>query len=176
MLKILGIVAGLLVLAIVGVVIYASTKPDTFGVSRTTSINAAPEKIAPYINDLRRAVEWSPWEKMDPGMARSYSGPDSGVGQFYSWDSKNAGAGSQKIVESTLSRVLIELNFTRPFKSENMAEFRMEPKGAATEVTWSMWGPAPLYAKVMHLFFNVDKEIGGAFAQGLADLKTVVEK
>lgn len=176
MLKILAIVAGVIVVAVVALVLYAATRPDTFSVTRTVSIKAPPEKIVPLLNDLRRAVEWSPWEKMDPGMARSYSGPDAGVGQYYAWDSKGStGAGNQKIVESTLSRVLIELNFTRPFASNNMAEFHLEPKGEVTDVTWSMWGPAPLYARIMHVVFNPDKMIGGAFAEGLAELKRRVE-
>lgn len=177
MLKILAIAAGVAVLAIVVVLIYAATRPDEFRVARSASIKAPPEKIAPYINDLRRHVEWSPWEKMDPDMTRSYSGAPAGLGQHYDWDSKKqVGAGSLHITEITASRTRMNLDFTRPFKSNNFVEFGFEPKGDSTEVTWTMHGNSPYWAKVMHVFMNPDKMVGGAFAQGLSDLKTLAEK
>jgi len=177
MLKILAGVAGIVVLCIVVVLGLAATKPDEFRVARSTSIKASPEKIAPYINDLRRHVEWSPWEKMDPGMARSYSGNPAGVGQHYDWDSKkDVGAGSLHITEITAARTKMNLDFVRPFKSNNFVEFAFEPKGEATQVTWTMNGVTPYWAKIMHVFVDADKMVGGAFDQGLSDLKQLAEK
>lgn len=176
MLKILAIVAAVAVLAIAVVLIMAAMKPDEFRVARSTSIQAPPEKIAPYINDLRRHVEWSPWEKMDPGMMRSFSGSPAGVGQHYNWDSKKeVGAGSLHITDVTAARTKMNLDFTRPFKSNNFVEFAYEPKGEVTQVTWSMNGATPFWAKIMHVFVNAEKMCGDAFEQGLADLKKLAE-
>lgn len=177
MLDILAAVAAVLLLAIAVVLILAAKKPDEFRVARSASIQAPPEKIAPYINDLRRHVEWSPWEKMDPGMMRSFSGSPAGVGQHYNWDSKkDVGAGSLEITEITAAKTKMNLDFTRPFKCNNFVEFRFEPKGEATEVTWAMNGVTPFVAKIMHVFCNAEKMCGDAFTRGLSDLKLLAEK
>lgn len=173
--KIFAIAAGVIAVVILGILAYAATMPDYSVLARTASIKAPPEKIVPYLNDLRRAVEWSPWEKMDPAMERHYEGA-AGVGQFYRWDSKSSGAGSQKIIESDLSHILIDLKFIRPFALDNIAEFKLVPKGEVTEVTWEMRGAAPYYMKVMSVFMDSEKMVGGAFEQGLADLKALAEK
>jgi hypothetical protein len=39
-----------------------------------------------------------------------------------------------------------------------------------------MQGPVPYLAKIMHVFFDVDKMVGGDFEAGLAKLKAVAEK
>lgn len=48
------------VVLLAALLIYAATKPDTFRVQRSTSINAAPEKIFPLINDFHNFGVWSP--------------------------------------------------------------------------------------------------------------------
>ena len=75
MIKIIAIV--IVVLAAV-ILVFAATRPDTFSVVRTASIKAPPEKIFPLINDFHKWGSWSPWEKLDPTMKRTYSGSDSG--------------------------------------------------------------------------------------------------
>lgn len=177
MLDILAIVAVVVLLAIAVVLILAARKPDEFRVARSASILAPPEKIAPYINDLRCHIEWSPWEKMDPAMVRSFSGSPAGIGQHYNWDSKKqVGAGSLEITEITAAKTRMNLDFTRPFKSNNVVEFAFERKGDATQVTWSMNGITPFWAKIMHVFCNAEKMCGDAFNQGLSDLKLLAEK
>jgi hypothetical protein len=42
-------------------------------------------------------------------------------------------------------------------------------------VTWSMDGKKQYVSKVMCLFLNMDKMVGGQFETGLADLKKTVE-
>ena len=78
------------------------------------------------------------------------------------------------------NKVVIKLDFLKPFEGHNMAEFTLEPKGDSTIVTWAMYGPSPYMAKVMGvvmgLFMNMDDMIGNDFAAGLASLKAVAEK
>ena len=72
--------------------------------------------------------------------------------------------------------IAIALDFDRPFQSHgNVAEFTLAPHGNATDVTWSMRGPQPYMAKVMGLFFNTDRMVGGDFEQGLGNLKRIAE-
>jgi uncharacterized protein YndB with AHSA1/START domain len=175
---IVAVVGVLVVISIAGVLALAATKPDAFRVERTASINAPPEKIFALINDLHGWGAWSPYEKKDPAMKRTFSGAASGKGAIYQWDgNKNVGKGRMEITEtSPPSRILIKLDFISPFEGHNTAEFTMAPKGDATNVTWAMDGPAPFISKVMQVFLNFDSMIGKDFEEGLANLKTLAEK
>jgi uncharacterized protein YndB with AHSA1/START domain len=163
---------------IIGVLAYAATKPDIFRVQRSASIKAPADRIFGLITDLRNWRAWSPYEKRDPEMTRNYSGADKGKGAAYAWDgNRNVGAGRMEIVDVTPpSKVVIKLEFLRPFKANNTAEFVMEPKGDATTVTWAMHGPNKFIGKVMGIFIDMDKMIGKDFEDGLANLKTIAEK
>lgn len=179
MLKTILLAAGaMLALAIVTVLAMAAAKPDTFEVHRSASIDAPPEKVFPLLADFHRWGQWSPYEKLDPGMQRSYSEPASGKGATYAWQSDgNAGVGSMEITEATApSRLALDLNFVKPFATRNVVEFSLQPNGSGTRVTWSMRGPRPYLAKIMHVVFDMDKMVGGDMATGLADLKAVAER
>jgi uncharacterized protein YndB with AHSA1/START domain len=178
MLKILGIIAVVLLIAIAGILAYAASKPDSFRVERTRDIKASPERIFALINDLRGWGAWSPYEKGDPDMQRSFSGADSGKGAVYQWDgNKNVGKGRMEMVDITPpSRIVIKLDFIKPFEGHNTAEFTMVPRGDMTRVTWAMFGPAPFISKVMQVFMNFDKMIGKDFEDGLNNLKAVAER
>ena len=175
MIKIIAIVVVVLIAAVLG---FAATRPDTFRVQRATSIKAPPEKIFALINDFHRWGSWSPYEKLDPAMNRAYSGQASGKGSVYEWEGNNkVGKGRMEITQtSPSSQVIIKLDFMKPFEGHNIAEFTLDAKGDATNVMWGMHGPLPYLAKVMHLFFNMDKMVGSQFEEGLANLKASAEK
>ena len=174
MLKLILIV---IVVAIVAVLVLAATRPDVFRVERTAAIKAPPEKIFPFINDFHSWAAWSPWEKMDPALKRTYSGPSSGKGAQYAWEGNSkVGSGSMEITEaSPPGKIVIRLDFMKPFEAHNIAEFTLVPGGDSTTVTWAMYGPSPYMAKIMHLFFSMDRMVGGSFEEGLANLKAAAE-
>ena len=160
-----------------GVLIYAATKPDNFRVERSISVNAPPEKIAALISDFHLWNGWSPWEKMDPDMKRTFSGSPSGNGAVYEWNGNSkVGQGRMEITESSPSKIAIKLDFIKPFEGHNVATFTLVPQGDATIVTWAMDGPSPYIAKVIGVFCNMDHMIGKDFETGLANLKTATEK
>ena len=171
-------IALVIVVIIAGILIFAATKPDTFAVQRLISIKAPPEKIFPLINDFKRWDAWSPWEKKDPAMKRSYGPTTSGKGAHYAWEGNNdVGQGSMDITESVPpSKVALKLDFVKPFEGHNVVEFTLVPRGGSTDVTWSMSGPAPFMSKVMQVFVNMDRMIGKDFEAGLASLKAAAEK
>ena len=176
----IAIIALVLAIAIVMVLILAAAKPDTFRVQRAAVVKAPPEKIFPLINDFHQWTTWSPWENKDPAMKRTYSGAQSGKGALYAWDgNKNVGSGRMEILDaSSPSKIVIKLDFFKPFEGHNIAEFTMLPQGdaASTNITWVMHGPAPFMSKVMQVFMNMDSMIGKDFEIGLANLKTLTEK
>ena len=161
-----------------GLLIYAATRPDEFRVERSMAISAPPDRVFSSINDFHLWTGWSSWEKIDPELKRSYSGAASGRGAIYEWEGNNkAGKGRMEITEtSSPSRVLIKLDFEKPFKANNMVEFVLESAGDSTKVTWSMTGRSPFMMKVMGILMNMDRMVGGDFEKGLANLKALAEK
>ena len=125
MLKTIAIVAFVFLVALLG---FAATRPDSFSLQRSVLIDAPPEKIFALITDFKQWPKWSPWEKLDPNMARTFSGAERGLGVVYAWDSPGkAGAGRMEIKQAApLSKVVIQLNFIRPFASENTTEFTLQ--------------------------------------------------
>lgn len=163
---------------VTAILIYAATKPNTFRVQRTTNIAAPPDKIFPFINDFHKWIEWSPWEKLDLELKRAHHGASEGKGAVYEWEgNKNVGTGRMEVLESSPpSKILIKLDFFKPFEAHNHAEFTLMPNGGSTQVTWAMYGPQPFMMKVMGAFCNPDKMVGGQFEKGLTDLRALTEK
>ena len=171
-------VGGLLVAALAVVLIFAATRPSSFRIQRTASINAPPEKIFPLINDLRRWKSWSPYENRDPDMRRTLSGSETGRGAVYAWEGNGkVGAGRMEIIDAAPpSKIVIKLDFIRPFEGHNTAEFGLAAKAESTDGAWAMYGPSPYMAKLMGIFINMDRMIGDDFATGLANLKRIAEQ
>ena len=157
--------------------IYVTTRPDTFKVSRSMQIKAPPDRIFPLINDLRAYNTWNPYAKKDPAIKLTYSGPASGTGATFLFDgNKDAGKGSIEVLAATHpSHVDMRLVMAEPFAINNLVRYTLAPKGDGTEVTWAMQGPVPFIAKIAHLVINMDKMIGTDFEAGLASLKALAE-
>ena len=170
----------LIILAVIiaAILIYAATRPNDFVTTRSATIKAPPETIFPLINDFGRWPAWSPYEKLDPNMRRALSGAESGKGAAYAWEGNGkAGKGRMEIVDSIpFSRVSLKLDFEKPFRANNMVDFKLAPSGDSTAVTWAMRGTRPFIAKLMGLFMNFDTLIGRDFETGLANLKSLAEK
>src|SRR5438270_414970 len=118
------IVVVVLVVGIAAVLGFAAIKPDKFRIQRAANIKAPLEKIFPLINDFHNWASWSPWEKLDPALKRTYSGADSGQGAVYEWEgNKKVGQGRMEIMESSpSSKITIKLDFLKPFEAHNTAE------------------------------------------------------
>jgi hypothetical protein len=188
MIRTIAVAVALVLAAGIGAVLaYAATRPDSFRVQRTTRIEAPPQAIFPLVNDLHSFARWSPYEKKDPAMKRTYSGAASGKGAVYEWDGdRNVGQGRIEIIDaSPPSKVTLALDMIRPFAAHNTVEFTLEPRGeassgaatpgTATDVSWSMHGAVPYLAKVVHVFIDVDRMVGRDFEAGLAELKALAE-
>jgi hypothetical protein len=176
--KIFAVIAAVLVAGIAIVLIMAAMKPDQFRVQRSAAIKAPPEKIFPLIDDFKAWTAWSPYENKDPAMKRTYGAKTSGKGATYAWEGNSqVGAGNILITDAAASsKVALDLNMTSPIDARNKVEFTLTPAGDSTTVTWAMQGNTPYFAKIFHVFMNMDKMVGGEFEAGLAKLKAVAEK
>lgn len=164
------------VIAVLAVII--SMQPDAFQVTRSIAIKAPPATIFSQVNDLHLWTGWSPWEKLDPALQRTYEGAASGTGAIYRWNSEKneVGQGAMTITDSVPSEQIgIKLEFLKPFAATNDVAFTFKPAGDETTVTWTMLGKANFMCKAMNLVMNMDKMVGGDFEKGLTNLKALTE-
>ncbi len=171
------IVLLILLAVVLGLVILALGKPDTFRIERSAEYKAAPEALYARIADFRQWEDWSPWAKLDPTCKNTYSGSPSGLGAVFAWDgNKKVGAGRMEITAcEPARRVVINLEFLRPFATTNTCEFLLENVGTGTRVTWVMSGHNKFVSKLFCVFMDMDKMVGKDFEKGLASLRTLVE-
>src|SRR4051812_5469791 len=155
----------IVVLAVVGFLGFVATRPGSFKVQRSTSVNAPAEAIFPLINDFHRWTEWSPFEKFNPDMRKSFGGAQQGNGATYAWEGNNkAGKGRMEIIGATPpSNVKIQLDFEKPFPTSNVTDFILQSSGDQTNVTWAMSGPNSFIIKFMAIFMSMDRMIGKDF-------------
>lgn len=172
----LPIILGIVAVVVIAILLLGFSRPSTFRVERSITVNVPAEVVYALLTDFRRSVSWSPWEKKDLNMKKTFSGPATGLGAAFEWEgNQNVGHGRQEIVEAVPnSKVTTRLNFFKPFKGENMAEFLFEPTTEGTLVRWVMYGPLNFIVRV--LGFNMDKMIGKDFEEGLANIKAHLEK
>ncbi len=174
MLKKISLVLAALVAVLL---LFAATRPNSFSVERRIVVQAPPEKIQPLIADFHRWSDWSPWEKLDPAMKRTFGGAPAGVGATYGWQgNKDVGSGRMEVRSVAPDKVSIQLDFIEPFEGHNMTDFMLAPKDGGTEVRWVMSGPAPYLSKLMGIFVSMDSMIGKDFEKGLSQLKAAAEK
>jgi hypothetical protein len=173
----------LLAIAVIvaAVLVYAALQPPEFRIERSARIGAPMLQVAELIDDFRAWGRWSPWEHLDPTMQRTFSGADTGVGAVYEWDSRGkAGAGRMEITEMRAGPerglITIKLDFLKPFKASNTAEFVLKPTDAGTDLTWAMFGPRPFVSKLMGVFINIDRMVGKDFEAGLAAIQREAAK
>ncbi len=167
------ILIGIAVVIVVFIVVVAM-QPAAFRIARLATLAAPASALFDQVNDFHNWAAWSPWAKIDPAMKETFEGAPAGVGAVYSWVGNNqVGSGRMEILESRPSeRIRIRLDFLKPMKATNTAEFTFAPEGDGTTVTWSMEGERNFMAKAIGLFMNMDEMIGGQFEQGLAQMET----
>ena len=170
----------LLVVAVVVVAfaVFVATRPAAYRVSRSTTIAAPPTVVYAQVADFHRWDAWSPWAKLDPSMKTTFSGPVAAPGSSYAWAGNDkVGEGRMTIVDARpAQRVLIKLEFLKPFEATSSTEFSFAPSGGATQTTWTMDGRNNFAGKLFSVFTDMDKMIGNDFDRGLAQLRIVAER
>ena len=169
--KILLGLAGLIAL----VLVVAATRPSEFRVERSATIAATPQALFDQVNDHRKFQKWNPWDKMDPTVKNTYTGPDSGIGSACSWVGDKVGVGTATIIESKPGELVRErMDWKKPMEGTSTVDFTFKPEGDKTVVTWAMYGKNNFTGKLFSLIMNCDKMCGPQFEKGLADLAKIV--
>ncbi|MGQ3052675.1 MAG: SRPBCC family protein [Roseateles sp.] len=163
--------------AVLALLVYASTRPDEFRVERRARIAAPADKVWPLVSELRAFNRWNPYDRKDPLLKSQYAGAASGVGSRYAWESDKVGTGVLEITGQQPGRaVQMKLDFIKPFEAHSAAELALQPTAdGATEVRWTMRGPASFVTKLMGVFIDMDKRVGSDFEDGLQNLRRLAE-
>ena len=169
---------GVLVVVLVGFALFVATRPAHFKLSRALAMHAPADVVYSQIADFHEWAGWSPWDKMDPSMKRTYGGADRGVGATYAWHGNDkVGIGSMTMRDARpSSRVVVSLDLEKPMKAHHVTTFSLLPHGERTTlVTWSLEGDNGFVGKTFSVFVDMDKMIGRDFERGLDTLKSIAE-
>lgn len=178
MIKVTLIILAVIVMILIVVILIAAVRPAEFRVTRSATMAAPAATVFAQVNDFHQWKAWSPWERLDPTMQRTYEGTAAGVGTIYGWvGNSQVGEGRMTISESRPGEsIRIAMQFFKPFASTATVDFTFAPAGdGKTTVTWSMSGSNNLMCRAFGLFMDMDKMVGGQFAEGLRNLTAVVE-
>jgi hypothetical protein len=158
-------------------VVFVAMRPAEFRVTRSAAIAAPAAAVFAQVNDLHKWDAWSPWARLDPAAKATFAGPPTGPGAAFAWAGNDKiGEGRMTITESRPDELVrFRLEFVRPFKATNTAEFTFRPESGRTVVTWSMSGTNNFMSKAVGLFINCDRMVGVQFEQGLSNMASVVE-
>ncbi len=149
--------------------------PSDYSVERSVVIKAEPSAIFPYLNDLKRWPEWSPWTKEKyPKMETTYHGADSGVGAESKWTDPDNGNGRMVITKSDPENGIDYDLFFDEFP-KSMGTITLKPVDGGVEI--SMTNAGDLGGGIISNYFvlMMGPMMGGEFEDGLAKLKAVVE-
>ncbi|MBN9687499.1 MULTISPECIES: SRPBCC family protein [unclassified Corallococcus] len=154
---------------------FIATRPDRFRIERNALVAAPPATVFAQINDLHRFDTWNPFRSEPaPGVTKSFDGPNEGPGASFAYAGGESGDGRMTIMESQPgARVVLKLEFFKPFEATNQATFTLTPENGGTRVSWAMEGENTLMGKAMSLVVNMDTMLGKEFERGLANLDTV---
>ena len=166
-----GVLALVALLALIGMFL-----PGTFKVTRSTLVAAPAAKIYPLVAEPKRWKDWSVWNRRDPNMAITYSGPESGPGAVWEWKSKSEGDGRMTFTAAEPGkRAAFELFFP-DFGTTSKGELLLTPEGSGTRVTWTMNGDIGKNPLFHWMALMMDGMVGKDFDAGLANLKALAEK
>lgn len=166
-----------LAVAVVALVGFISTRPAEFSLQRSITIQAPADIAFAQVNDFHRWGAWSPWDKMDPNMTRTFTGADAGLDAVYEWSGNDkVGMGRMTIQESKPSeRIRIRLDFLKPMVASNTTTFTFTPAADGVTVTWLMEGRHGFVGKAFSVVMSMDQMVGKQFDEGLAAMKAVSE-
>ena len=165
----LGVLALVALLAVVGLFI-----PRKYSVERSVTIQAPADLIFPYVNDLKKQQEWSPWKAMDPSAKMTFGPVTEGQGASYSWEGDKTGHGTCTILSTEAGKgIETDLDFKEMGRASGY--FKLIPEGTAVVVTEGFKGDAGWNLMRRYMNLIVDRMVGPVFEQGLTKLKEITE-
>jgi effector-binding domain-containing protein/uncharacterized protein YndB with AHSA1/START domain len=170
---------GLVLLGIILlIVIIGLLMPSSTVIEKSIVVNAPIETVFDQVNTLKNWPKWSPWYKMDTTANLTYTGPASGNGASYSWESKNSDVGSGTLTLSDVKEYEhITENMVFKDRGEGKSTMDFTKEGNGVKVTWKMemdhgWNP------LMRIFgaLVIKDALSKQFEDGLQSIKNTAEQ
>ncbi|NEU07503.1 SRPBCC family protein [Flavihumibacter sp. R14] len=150
--------------------------PDSYNVTRMTTIKASDSVVYKNVVDFNDFLKWNPWTRMEPGASVKVTGEAGKPGHFYQWSGEDLGKGNMKLLEvKPYSAADFELMFEEPLESKAQCHFSFEKVSDGTQVTWNMQGQSN-DALDKWMYLTMDNMLGKDFDSGLKNLKELLEK
>lgn len=167
------ILIGVLVL-VVAFFGYVATRNSYFKYETSGIIPAPPEKVFPYVSDLRMGEKWSPYEK-GKEIQKEFVGPSDQVGGKYIFKGDSStGSGHLEITKLVPNQMVeIHLVMTEPLPADNMITYQLEAVPEGTKFTWSMAGDGGFIGKLMSVLIDCEKMMTDQFKVGIANLQAL---
>lgn len=147
---------------------------NEYEVKRSLVINAEPQTIHKYVEDLEQWPNWTHWQSADPKVSIKIGDIKKGEGAYQEWSGKS-GVGILKITKSSVEN---GIDYMLDMKSEGLNTYSSiiyKPQGSSTEVTWTMKGKFGLPVIGTYIAMAMDGTAGPLFEQGLNKLKDLAE-
>lgn len=157
--------------------LYVATRKGDFRYERSGLIQAPPEKIFPYLSNLKKGVLWSPYERKDPQLKKSFHGPEDQPGGRMDFSGhRDVGSGQIRILNIKPNEgVDLHLSMVKPIKAEHLIEYRLSPEAGGTRMTWITSGRGGFFGKLMVVMIDCEKMVGDDMSQGIENLKALIE-
>lgn len=150
--------------------------PSRFRVERSTTIQAPPEAIYPYVANLQRWQEWAPWNaKKYPDSQWMFGGPQAGVGAVHSWSGGRVGNGTLSLTEADPKTGVAYDMSVEHGRYLLHGRISFAPEGQGTRVTWVDEGDVGGSPLAHYLVPFIRSRLGRYFEEGLANLEKKVE-
>lgn len=153
--------------------------PTKQKVERSITINAPASVIYQQLIKLENFNKYSVWSQQDSTAKYTMTGTDGTIGAATSWtgDPEISGEGKIEIVSLEENKTIRhKLSFTKPKKGTAESTFTLKESNGTTSVTWNFDLATPRPWNIFNLFYSLDKKMGKDFEEGLATLKTAIEK
>lgn len=112
--------------------------PRYIRVERSAQLAASPDVLYEIVATPAEWPKWSPWNKRDTAITISFSGPASGEGARWAWQSESQGDGEMVFTTAEPNnKVGYELTIIG-MGPPSTGEFVFTPGSEGTMVTWDM--------------------------------------
>ena len=174
--RILKTAAVTFVVFIAAVAVIGFFLPTKYAVERSVVIDATPEKIHGYVEDLKKWDEWAPWKGEAPSIVVTLGEKTSGVGASQSWVG-DSGTGALTITKSSPENgIEYDLLFDGGrYECKSSMKYSRLPDGG-TKVTWKMSGDMGRSLTGGYFAILMGSMVGSIFEKGLSNLKSTVER
>ncbi len=167
---------GIILASIIAIyLIIAAIAPKSLQVEEQLEMDAPANMVYNVVSDLDTWPSWSPWHQRDTAMVIKYGDVRKGLNAYSEWTSESEGNGNQKFVEVVPGEsIKTEMHF-EGFDGANYANWAFSEMDGKTKVSWNMDG-AEMPFLYRPMVFLMKGMVSDSYKQGLANIKTIVEK